>query len=96
VREALKPKAGKRRLRSYTLALKWGPDLGLFLMSVQELESAVTRLSPSDLATFIQWFEEFVAETWDKRLEADVRNGKLDHLAKQADEHFEAGRCQPL
>jgi hypothetical protein len=28
--------------------------------------------------------------------EADVRNGKLDHLARQADEHFEAGRCTPL
>jgi len=65
-------------------------------MSVPELESAVTRLSPSDLAAFTAWFEEFVAKAWDKRLEGDVRDGKLDRLAKQADEHFEAGRCQPL
>jgi hypothetical protein len=65
-------------------------------VSVQELESAVTRLSPSELTAFTAWFEEFVAEAWDKQLEADVRSGKLDHLAKKADEHFEAGRCQPL
>jgi hypothetical protein len=65
-------------------------------MSVQELESAVTRLSPSELAAFTAWFEAFVAEAWDQQLEADVRDGKLDHLAKRADEHFEAGRCTPL
>jgi hypothetical protein len=65
-------------------------------MSVQELESAVTRLSPAELAAFTAWFEEFVAKAWDQQLEADVRDGKLDHLARQADEHFEAGRCTPL
>ena len=65
-------------------------------MSVQELESAVARLSAAELAAFSQWFEEFVAQAWDAQLESDVRAGKLDHLAKQADEHFESGRCTPL
>ncbi len=65
-------------------------------MSVQELESAVTRLSPTELAAFTEWFEEFVAEAWDAQLESDIRAGKLDHLAMQADEHFKAGRCTPL
>jgi hypothetical protein len=65
-------------------------------VSVQELESAVARLSPPELTAFSEWFEKFVAEAWDARLEADVRAGKLDHLAQQADAHFEAGRCTPL
>ena len=65
-------------------------------MSVQELESEVARLSPADFAAFAEWFEEFVAKTWDQKLEADVAAGRLDHLAKQADEHFESGRCKPL
>jgi hypothetical protein len=65
-------------------------------MSVQELESAVSRLSTSELVAFTAWFEEFVAAAWDRQLEADVRDGKLDHLAKQADEQFEAGHCTPL
>ena len=65
-------------------------------MSVQELESAVTRLSPTELAAFTEWFEAFVAEAWDAQLESDIRAGKLDHLAKQADEHFKAGGCTPL
>ena len=65
-------------------------------MSVQELESAVAKLSQSELATFTEWFEEFVAQGWDKQLEEDVRAGKLDHLAKKADEDFDSGRCTPL
>jgi len=64
-------------------------------MSVQELESEVARLAPEELAAFTIWFEEFVASAWDRQLEADVAEGKLDHLAKKADADFEAGRCTP-
>lgn len=56
----------------------------------------MTRLSKPDLAAFIQWFEGFVADLWDKQIETDIANGKLDHFAKQADAQFEAGRCTPL
>jgi hypothetical protein len=65
-------------------------------MSIQEIESEVAKMSRVDLAVFAEWFEEFAAQAWDKQLEADVAAGKLDHLAKPADEHFEAGRCKPL
>jgi hypothetical protein len=65
-------------------------------MSIQELETEVTRLSKPDLAAFNQWFEEFIADCWDRQIESDIADGKLDHLARQADEHFEAGRCTPL
>jgi hypothetical protein len=64
-------------------------------MSIQELESEVTRLSKPDLAAFRQWFEEFVADAWDKEIEADITGGKLDSLARQADAQFDAGRCSP-
>ncbi|MEX0774730.1 MAG: hypothetical protein WD042_03335 [Phycisphaeraceae bacterium] len=65
-------------------------------MGIKELEIAVTRLSPEELTCFASWFEEFMAQAWDEELEADVAEGKLDHLAKQADEHFESGRCTEL
>ena len=65
-------------------------------MSVQELESAVQRLPVDQLAAFTKWFEEFVADAWERRFEADVAAGRLDHLAKQADEDFQTGRCTPL
>jgi hypothetical protein len=65
-------------------------------MSVQELESAVAQLSPEELTKFTIWFEEFVAEAWDREFEADVKAGKLDTLGREADKDFEAGRCKPL
>lgn len=68
----------------------------LCYMSVQELEAVVSRLSAPEIKAFDEWFEEFKADLWDKQIEEDVAAGKLDRLAKQADEDFEAGRCAPL
>lgn len=64
-------------------------------MSVQELETAVTRLPKSDLDAFARWFEEFIADAWDCRIEADIATGRLDGVGREADAQFEAGRCTP-
>ena len=65
-------------------------------MSLHEIESAVARLSPDDLTAFTRWFEEFIADAWDRRIEEDVRSGHLDEAIRKADDHFDAGRCSPL
>ena len=65
-------------------------------MSVQEIETAVSRLSGDDLSQFSQWFEEFVAEQWDRQIEADILAGRFDAAGKRAEADFEAGRCKPL
>ncbi len=65
-------------------------------MSLSELEAAVSGLPEADLAAFTKWFEEFLADAWDRRIEADVRAGRLDEAGRQADADFEAGRCTPL
>jgi hypothetical protein len=65
-------------------------------MSLHELEDAVTKLSPHDLSAFSQWFEEYVADAWDRQIESDARAGRLDAAIRQADDDFEAGRCTPL
>ena len=65
-------------------------------MSLQELEIAVAQLPANDLAAFAQWFDEYRADAWDRRIEADMRAGKLDQAAAQAQADFDAGRCTPL
>lgn len=65
-------------------------------MSVQDLEETVSRLPTADLVTFSKWFEEFMADQWDRQIEADALAGKLDAAARRADEQFEAGLCTPL
>jgi hypothetical protein len=65
-------------------------------MSVEEIESVVARLPADELSRFSQWFEEFMADQWDRQMEADARTGRLDAALDRADEHYCAGRCKPL
>jgi len=65
-------------------------------MSVEELEKAVAGLPPDKLAKFRAWFEAFDAELWDRQIEEDAKNGKLDKIAKEALEDIKAGRFRKL
>lgn len=65
-------------------------------MSLQELEDTVTHLSEAKLVKFAKWFDEFMADQWDRRFADDVQAGRLDAAGRKADEYFEAGRCTPL
>ena len=65
-------------------------------MSVQELEVAVQKLSPEELAKFRRWFADFDWQLWDEQLERDVAAGKLDALAAQALDDLANGRCRDL
>jgi hypothetical protein len=65
-------------------------------MDIKEIESAIARLPPSELAELAEWFAEFQARAWDERLEQDMKAGRLDSLLKEAEQDFEQGRCEPL
>ena len=65
-------------------------------MSIEELESFVSSLPAPELARFSRWFEEFVAEHWDREIEQDLTAGRLDAALKRADDHYEAGCCTTL
>jgi hypothetical protein len=65
-------------------------------MSVEELQHVVSLLPPEELDRFSKWFEEFLADQWDRRIEADILAGRLDEVGRRADEDFESGRCTPL
>lgn len=65
-------------------------------MSLPELKAAVAQLPADDLTAFARWFEEYMADAWDRRIEADALAGKLDEAGRRADADFEAGRCRPL
>ena len=65
-------------------------------MDIKEIESAIARLPPSQLAELARWFEEFRSRAWDEQLEQDVRAGRLDALLREAEQDFERGKCEPL
>ena len=55
-------------------------------MSVEEIEAAISQLSPDDLAQLAAWFMMFQSRARGKQVDADVKGGKLDQLARQAKE----------
>lgn len=65
-------------------------------MSVQELEQAISQLPAEELSRFAEWFEEFMADEWDKQIERDVASGKFDKIIRKVDEDIDAGRSTPL
>ncbi len=66
------------------------------MSSLKEIEFAVSQLSPEELAAFRVWFAEFDAAAWDKQIEKDVAEGRLDTLAQKALKHLREGRCTDL
>jgi hypothetical protein len=65
-------------------------------MTIEDLEKAVAKLPPDDLARFRAWFEEFEAARFDGKIERDAKAGKLDGLADQALDDLRKGRARPL
>jgi hypothetical protein len=65
-------------------------------VGLSELQTAVARLSADELATFARWFGEFLADEWDRQIEADIKAGRLDEAGRRADADFEAGRYESL
>lgn len=66
------------------------------MTNVKEIEFAVKRLSREELHAFRAWFEEFDAAAWDRQLEEDVADGRLDSLAQEALRDLHQGRCTDL
>ena len=64
--------------------------------TLNEIERAISQLSPQELAAFRTWFAEFDSAAWDQQLEADVAGGRLDALAQKALQHLREGRCTDL
>lgn len=65
-------------------------------MSIEEIETAVTKLPPEDLSRFRAWFVEFDARAWDRQIEEDVAAGRLDALAEEALADLRDGRTRAL
>jgi hypothetical protein len=64
-------------------------------MTIEDLEKAVARLPPDDLARFSAWFEQFNAARFDDKIERDANAGKLDRLADAALDRGEARKARP-
>lgn len=66
------------------------------MTTVKEIEKAILNLSESDFKQLRNWLLELDYQQWDKEIEEDIINGKLDQIAKEALADFEAGDYQEI
>lgn len=65
-------------------------------MTVEDLEKAVAKLAPDEFVRFRNWFEEFEAARFDRKIAQDIEAGKLDRLAEEALADFRNGLTREL
>jgi hypothetical protein len=66
------------------------------MTTAEDIEKAVEKLAPGELARFRAWFEAFDAEQFDAAIERDARAGKLDGFAEEALAEHSAGKSREL
>jgi hypothetical protein len=66
------------------------------MTTVEDIEKAVAKLTPEQLAKFRAWFDEFQARLFDEQIERDAKAGKLDKLADEALRAHREGRSREL
>ena len=67
------------------------------MSTIEQIEDAVRRLSPAELAEFRNWFapslfDDVDGALWDRQIEQDVAAGRLDSLAEEALQDLREGR----
>ena len=64
------------------------------MSTLEQIEAAILKLSADDLEKLRKWFSDLDYQRWDRDLEQDVAEGKLEALANEAIADFEAGAME--
>ncbi len=64
------------------------------MTTVADISGAVKRLPKRELARFRKWFAEYDAAEWDRQLESDATEGKLQALVREAQRDHRSGRTK--
>lgn len=55
-------------------------------MSIDQIKTAIMKLSPDELARFQEWLDVYCADMWDQQIEMDAKSGRLDKLIAEAED----------
>jgi len=66
------------------------------MSNLEQIEAAILSLPSNEFEQLRLWFLDLDYERWDKQIEQDIEDGKLDALAQEAIAEFEAGHRQEI
>lgn len=65
-------------------------------MSITEIESAISQLPPKEFAELMAWLQQYHDKLWDKQIENDLAEGRLDNVIAEAEKEYQQGLAKPL
>lgn len=66
------------------------------MSNLEQIEAAILSLPSNDFEKLRLWFCDLGYERWDKQLERDIAEGRLEALAQEAIAEFQAGHCREI
>lgn len=66
------------------------------MSNLEQIEDAILSLPSNEFEKLRLWFFDLDYERWDKQLEGDIADGKLEALAQEAITEFQAGHCREI
>jgi hypothetical protein len=66
------------------------------MTDIEELEAKISDLPNDNTRYFRCWFYQFKDELWDKKIAADFRAGKLNHLIEKARLELSQGKAREI
>ena len=74
------------------------------MLTLDQIESAILQLPSHEVQQLLEWLSDLDYQNWDRQLEEDIKQGKLDDLAAEAISkrsalrcaEFEAGECEEI
>jgi hypothetical protein len=66
------------------------------MSTIEQIKTTILELVPEEFQRLKQWFADVGYQRWDRQLEQDVTDGKLDALAEEAIAEFKAGQCREI
>ena len=64
------------------------------MSTVQEIESAISKLKPNEIRAVGAWLDALREELWDREIDADAKAGRLDKLIARAKADHRAGKSK--
>lgn len=66
------------------------------MSTLEQIEAAILTLPSEEFEQLRQWFFDLDYQRWDRKLEQDIEDGKLEVLAEEAIAEFQAGQFRVL
>ncbi len=66
------------------------------MTNIREIEQAIAQLPRQDFFELVRHLRERHADEWDRQIEEDAKNGRLDRLWEKAEKEIEEGGLRPL